>query len=1210
MEKQGRLEAMNASPHHSKVKVSLKLPDSTFVAGSVVTGKMEMECKSDRGLGIGVIMVELFAVEELTSRDHSATSTFLHTRRLFQGQGLPPSNAVHPYPNPGDPPLPTHYYHARRGATTFLFRLPLPPLSPSAINFGSGLAHVRYEVRATVGVSWKGENRLVFDKKPVDVVESFDEELLRGEPEAVVVGENGKMWAQGKVVGGFLVAGQAGCVELQVKNHSSKKNTGLSMTLTRELVLPSQPPDQKQPLQISDTLTSVSFRGPEYIIHPGAEGVATLVFDLPRITRGVRGGRRHGDEETNCTADALFEVRCLVNVKLTMGIGSKDIALSIPVTVLDPIAVPTLPAPDPYLAYSPPPQLYAAPPLDVHYTSAMSPPPSMDRPLSPYSQYAPPMSPPLIPYMDQGQVWLPPPVHSPYYHAVPPAPMSPPLSPPIPSHYDYQYPHAPQPLVASYAPPPRPSSAEPIPSDFFHDLPSGLPTAPVQQPLLPLPTGNHPSPAAEREEGKGERASRIALHLRMSSRHRSASPPAHRYAMATTSEAQASAALLPLPMDPMPIQSGASHPSPGHSPTSSPKTPLHRPQTMTLSVSPARSQSSVVSPRPMLSPKHSFSLDPFTKATHVEQLERIAAQVDGENVDMSGSANVRDKTLPRVPQDTRRSFPGPMHQKADTPFPLEAVDLTPPTPTLAAVSSLKASRNQLGVNGGLSGLDALEAKLLAEVGTRKVESSERHPDVRSVMPITIPRPAEADPANDSAISSLTLPGLDAEVKTLHVGRGLRPPDPNSDLEDDDDDDRALTERRVSRKSKENVKSSSSTGTRKSKDKNKDKERRSGKRSGGNGTAKDDEFHRIRKTAQGRVAAWLGSIDPEVPPQSGTPSPSSPAPIADLSDVVREDAQGRVAAWLGSMHEGGASQSKGRPASSKPAVHGDESSKRDERRDDVPKPAAAQESLQEMPQTETSRDVSAVPNPRSSGFMPMGTYRAQKQQRLEAAEAARVEHARALKSPVSPRLTVYPPPSQDPEVRYDIRSARGGRGGKVTAVAAIWASAAQQQGKLDTSKPTSPPKDLARLKDIQPVKKTAIKISPQDAAKPLRSQPAKNTKAGVFTASDESNSKPTSIADFTARRARMIKSTSVPAVISSSLATPMLSSTASLARPAPALVDRNRANKLNITRPAQVEPSLPIVKEDSSKPPAVKGELAFGQARLRELIKRYQGRAPQ
>ena len=78
-------------------------------------------------------------------------------------------------------------------------------------------------MRATVGVSWKGENRLVFDKKPVDVVEGFTQQLLQGEPEAVVVGEGGKIWAQARAVGGFMVAGQAGCVELQVKNHSTKK---------------------------------------------------------------------------------------------------------------------------------------------------------------------------------------------------------------------------------------------------------------------------------------------------------------------------------------------------------------------------------------------------------------------------------------------------------------------------------------------------------------------------------------------------------------------------------------------------------------------------------------------------------------------------------------------------------------------------------------------------------------------------------------------------------------------------------------------------------------------------------------------------------------------------------------------------------------------------------------------------------------------------
>lgn len=56
-------EPMNAITNHSKVRTTLKFADSLFIAGDAVTGKIEMECRTDRGLGIGVIMVELFAIE-------------------------------------------------------------------------------------------------------------------------------------------------------------------------------------------------------------------------------------------------------------------------------------------------------------------------------------------------------------------------------------------------------------------------------------------------------------------------------------------------------------------------------------------------------------------------------------------------------------------------------------------------------------------------------------------------------------------------------------------------------------------------------------------------------------------------------------------------------------------------------------------------------------------------------------------------------------------------------------------------------------------------------------------------------------------------------------------------------------------------------------------------------------------------------------------
>ena len=54
---------MNASPHHSKVKVSLAFANPLFVAGEHVSGKMEMECRADKGLGIGIMMVELVAIQ-------------------------------------------------------------------------------------------------------------------------------------------------------------------------------------------------------------------------------------------------------------------------------------------------------------------------------------------------------------------------------------------------------------------------------------------------------------------------------------------------------------------------------------------------------------------------------------------------------------------------------------------------------------------------------------------------------------------------------------------------------------------------------------------------------------------------------------------------------------------------------------------------------------------------------------------------------------------------------------------------------------------------------------------------------------------------------------------------------------------------------------------------------------------------------------------
>ena len=56
-------EPMNSSPYHSKVRITTALSDPTFVAGNFISGRLEMDCRADKGLGIGILMVELLATQ-------------------------------------------------------------------------------------------------------------------------------------------------------------------------------------------------------------------------------------------------------------------------------------------------------------------------------------------------------------------------------------------------------------------------------------------------------------------------------------------------------------------------------------------------------------------------------------------------------------------------------------------------------------------------------------------------------------------------------------------------------------------------------------------------------------------------------------------------------------------------------------------------------------------------------------------------------------------------------------------------------------------------------------------------------------------------------------------------------------------------------------------------------------------------------------------
>ncbi|KAL1708251.1 hypothetical protein EV121DRAFT_254918 [Schizophyllum commune] len=1267
MASQSRPEPMNASPHHSKVKVSLTMGNRVFVAGGSVRGQMEVECRADKGLALNVMMVELFAIQELTSRDHSATSTFIHARRLFQGPGLPPSNAVQALPAPGDPQYPNHYYQARRGISTFPFRIPVPATSPSSITFGSGLAKVRYEVRATVGVFWKGEKRLVIDKTEVDVVESYEEDFARAEPEGVVVGENGKIWAQGRVIGGVVVAGESACVELQLKNHSTKKNSGLAVSLSRHLVLPEISGSGKPPLQIADTLTSVSFKSVDYIMPPGAEGVASLVFDVPKHARGVRGGPYEGGEQLKRReSQAIFEIRTILEIKVLMGLTGKDIVLEIPVPVVHPLALPEMPAQDmmPPLPQAMPYPMYSSPPPpQPYFDPAQSPWPDF-RATSPYTSPAPynPIGSPIA-YYDQAQqqVWLPPPSATPQPYQY----FSPPNATPAPYWTPQAYPNDPQ-----LSPPPPPVPPRPSSAGATRRTPDGLPpNVAGQHTLLPLVAQAPPLAAAQsREEGKGERASRIAQTLHHSSRHRSVSPQAHRYPVPAAPSHQPIPphALPPHTLHALPpLQTSISQPPPG----------LASPRSLGPSSPQSLGEAILHSPRPMLTPKHSFTNDPNMrpKSENVTDLESMADEINEKVNDLSGdlprgtfspppvdpSARYRKPTLaalgarvrmsdvgaragssdggalaPPVPvKDKRQSLPAVSRRTtettaipttataaailSDTPEPPSPQKpRTPPTPNLTAVRPAakrqKSATYLASPTSGPSGLDALEAKLLAQVGTRKAEEGKRVPDVRSVLgavdgraetasPIEIPKKASEDEMMDeSAISSLTLANELAGDERPVVQDLARV---EQDLARQEHD--LLTHEQLNPEWEEKThQGARSNGPQSDGEDLKDKQK--GRSSHGEkGERKKDRSHqkkdkksgtKEKKSAtNGRVAAWLGGVvdadRPSPPPTVVTPSPATPLfPLPDQPE---------------------------RSAIDSPEV----SELTKETSPPVEEPESpVNEPSKEAGQPKQPEQQQDLPNPRSSGFVAIGTYKREevtyrRVSRFRTAEPearkltdiwgtedgpsadGRRETSSGTAREISPstprpdgdktpRITAAQPPSHlppvprlDPEFKYDIRSARGGRGGRVTAVAALWASGAVQGAQSSVVRVTKPVKRSARPPVLV---------------------------------------KPPSLAG--------------QAAVTSSHAAPHLSSTASLARPAlttpkprvpaarisPIVEETSTSRAEDTPPPVAASPSKPALSKTresltnlSTPKPAPRQSLAsegfaFGQARLRELIKKYQG----
>ena len=915
--------------------------------------------------------------------------------------------------------------------------------------------------------------------------------------------------------------------------------------------------------------------------------------------------------------------------------------LELPVAVFHPATLPP-PPPEPY-PY-PAPDAYSDP-YPNHRSSASPPPlplpgttPNLyaDRAQSPFYVYPNPH--PAHPFLPQQ---VPAPLHTqlviPPYRAYDGQlwfPSPPPAS--VCGPYYDQYPQ------------PRSASAN-IGVAQASILPAGLPVS-----VTPDHIHSHYQqqarypPQPEQTIGHGARAARISHHLRATSRARSASPPAQ----------------------------------------ITPPTPV---------------AVDVVSPKPMLSPKivaetqggtdtddlfaQSFGrTGTRVRSLSVVKLEEMVARAAAETEAMAraekeGREFAIDKTLPVPPVPSgkpsssglnlnRRALAqeifrqlGPEQEREEE----TGADMVPRTPSLSALSLLRPPPRR-GGHAFLSsdqgtGLDALERRLAEQVGTRKPPAFPP-PDVRSVLelmslpepppppvPVPVPVPGKSMAQeqqdgvdvgatfNESAISSLAL-AAEEDFGGRNAQANLALLDAEGEAEDEAEREDADADGRTQHQGKgAGASSSSERGTykarsrksAKSDSKEKDRERvkeKKAKKKKDKCEPRNDDAVRLKRAAKGRVAEWLGKLEAcEAGPGPG------PETEPDIS----------MGPALSSSLE-------------------------------QPKPTGS------LIDSDTDTTVLPVmeskPNPRSSGFVPVSTLRRAPISLPPALDSAPPPSSDSTSTPRPPSNAMptplpvqllahrYPRPSQV-EVKYDVKSARGGRGGRVTAVAAIWAEAARvpdsgtglglgsgattPRPRHDVAAERRPPpkasaartKAAAPLSAPVPVNPVTSIVDADKAASSMRvarpgpvrtprprqpqQQQHQQYSAAAATAAKEKDALRPPRARF-GLGAAAAATPSSPA-LSSSIAIPVISSTASLARPPlttttattapstpglppPAMRSVQPPSSSPLSTPPLVPPAagqrVPPIVDGGGAGGGLKAEFAFGQARLRDLIKRYQG----
>ncbi|KAG0055624.1 hypothetical protein BGZ83_007924 [Gryganskiella cystojenkinii] len=330
----------------SKLKIRIFFDSTIFQAGGNLFGRMEVTATSSRSLKLGEIAVELAAYEEITSKEFTATQSFLSSRLCFQGaKNLPPSNAVHGSCDENG------FWMAKKGKTTFPFAFQLPLDCPSSLVFGQ-TASLRYVVTGLVQVFYHGKDETVIKTKEAFVVEAWDGynpeyrlPVRASNSTKLFWGGSGNLMLEAMLSERLHSAGGNLTVEVKVTNNTSRKVQGIRLGVARKLeMVADRDKAERNPhlkidtVSVSEVIGTHEFKSSSYLFDTGEERSMTINMIVPGNARTIRG-------------TALFEVTCFVTVSMLLGAFSGELAVEIPIKICHPASL--TPAPKPQLDHLP-----------------------------------------------------------------------------------------------------------------------------------------------------------------------------------------------------------------------------------------------------------------------------------------------------------------------------------------------------------------------------------------------------------------------------------------------------------------------------------------------------------------------------------------------------------------------------------------------------------------------------------------------------------------------------------------------------------------------------------------------------------------------------------------------------------------------------------------------------------------------------------------